>query len=68
MFARSVRTHRDCPHLPTQSDLGSQTARTWGRNSALSCNVIRSLHHNTGFAVRTADVRSDRRVRPFRRP
>ena len=63
-----AQTGKGYPHLPTQSGPVSQTARSQARNSASGCNAARSLHHNTGFAAGTADARSDRPVRPFRRP
>lgn len=50
-LAHSAQKHTDYPHLPTQSDPYSQTARPQVRNTASGCNAARSLHHNTGFAV-----------------
>lgn len=64
----SAQTDKGYPHLPTQSGPVSQTYRFQVQSSASGCNAIRSLHHNTGFAVRTADVRSDIPVPHFRRP
>ena len=61
----SAQTDKGYPHLPTQSGPVSQTYRFQVHSSASGCNAIRSLHHNTGFAAGTADVRSDRRVHLF---
>ena len=41
---------------PIQSDPDSQTDRHQARNTASGCNAAEFLHHNTGFAVRTADA------------
>ena len=59
------QTDIDSPHPATQLDPDSQTAPPQARNSASGCSAVRSLHHNIGFAVGTADARSDRRVHLF---
>ena len=64
----SAQTDKGYPHLPTQSGPVSQTYRFQVQSSASGCKAIRSLHHNTGCAVGTADVRSDIPVPHFRRP
>ena len=61
----SAQTDKGYPHLPTQSGPVSQTYRFQVQSSASGCNAIRSLHHNTGFAVGTADARSCKPAHSF---
>lgn len=61
----SAQTDTGSPRQTTQSGPGSQTARPQARNTASGCNAARSLHHNTGFEVGTADVHPYKTARPF---
>ena len=61
----SAQRDKDCLHPTTQSGPDSQTAPPQSRNTTSGCNAVRSLHHNTGFAVGTADARSCKPARPF---
>ena len=43
----SVQKHINSPHLSTQSDPDSQTARPQVRNTASGCNVAQPQAYNT---------------------
>lgn len=59
-----MQTDTDSLHQTTQSGPDSQTAPLQARNSASDCNASWS-HHNTGFAVGTADAHLYKSAHPF---